>query len=59
MALSKEVRSPFLFPSAIRVFAKYCLQGIDIISSLQHTDIDEYIPEKIFDQPKKGFSVPY
>jgi asparagine synthase (glutamine-hydrolysing) len=61
MAYSVEVRSPFLdyriieFARTVPVFYRFSEKG----RKLMLRDIlKEYIPEDVFDQPKKGFAVP-
>ena len=61
MAYSVEVRSPFLDYRVIE-FARslpvrYRYNG-NVRKRILRDILSEYIPEKIFDQPKKGFSVP-
>jgi asparagine synthase (glutamine-hydrolysing) len=61
MAYSVEVRSPFLdyriieFARNLPVSYRYTIKKKKIILK---DILKEYIPETIFDQPKKGFSVP-
>ena len=61
MACSVEVRSPFLdyrvveFARTLPVHFRYRKGKRKIIL---RDILKEYIPEKIFDQPKKGFAVP-
>jgi len=61
MAFSVEVRSPFLdyriVEFARNLPLKYRLKGL-LRKRILRDILSEYIPEKIFDQPKKGFSVP-
>jgi len=61
MAYSVEVRSPFLdyrvveYARSLPVHFRY--KG-NIRKRILRDILTEYIPEKMFDQPKKGFAVP-
>ena len=61
MAYSVEVRSPFLDYRIIELARtlpiKYRL-GNGIRKRILRDILKEYIPEEVFDQPKKGFSIP-
>jgi asparagine synthase (glutamine-hydrolysing) len=61
MASSVEVRSPFLdyriIEFARKLPVKYRFKG-SVRKKILRDILAQYIPEKIFDQPKKGFSIP-
>ncbi|MDA9262611.1 asparagine synthase (glutamine-hydrolyzing) [bacterium] len=61
MAFSVEVRSPFLdyriVEFARNLPLKYRLKG-SLRKRILRDILSEYIPKEVFDQPKKGFSVP-
>lgn len=61
MASSVEVRSPFLdyriIEFARKLPVKYRFKG-SVRKKILRDVLAQYIPEKIFDQPKKGFSIP-
>ena len=61
MAFSVEVRSPFLdyriVEFARNLPLKYRLKG-SLRKRILRDILSEYIPEEVFDQPKKGFSIP-
>ena len=61
MASSVEVRSPFLdyriIEFARKLPVKYRFVG-SVRKKILRDILAQYIPEKIFDQPKKGFSIP-
>jgi asparagine synthase (glutamine-hydrolysing) len=61
MAFSVEVRSPFLdyriVEFARNLPLKYRLKG-SLRKRILRDILSEYIPNEVFDQPKKGFSVP-
>ena len=62
MAYSVEVRSPFLdyriveFARSLPVHFRFSKQGKRKL--ILRDILQEYIPEPLFDQPKKGFSIP-
>ena len=61
MASSVEVRSPFLdyriIEFARKLPVKYRFKG-SVRKKILRDILAQYIPEKIFDQPEKGFSIP-
>ena len=61
MAFSVEVRSPFLdyriIEFARRLPVEYRLKGI-LRKRILRDILSKYIPNKVFNQPKKGFSIP-
>ena len=61
MAFSVEVRSPFLdyriVEFARNLPLKYRLKA-SLRKRILRDILSEYIPEEVFDQPKKGFSIP-
>ena len=61
MAYSVEVRSPFLDYRVVEYARSLPLEyryNEKIRKRILRDILSDYIPEKIFDQPKKGFSVP-